>query len=357
MDPMAKALVEHYYSTFNANRVDLANLYQEGSMLTFQAQSQKGEKTDDGSRNHGSEDSRGPAVPRELLQDVRREPGGLGEPVPGRVSDDLRWLEVAGQGGYPRRTHLPSAVLAPDPHHRLPTHLPRQQRLGRHGLRQHLARRQVGRPPFQRGVHVAPNTRRKLLCIARHFRISRILSPIKIFVKTLKGTNFEIVVEPEDAKKTETEEGNQDLKIEAAKRFLENYYGTFGANWADLASLYREESVMIFEGRTLHGKEAILAELTSLQQCRQQIVNFACHPAHPGSGDLVATVSGNIWLDGKQDARLFGQVEGSIHVHVGPNTRRRLLYIAQHFPISRIRIARGLHGLIGNGMSRTNRFL
>ncbi|KAI6692104.1 hypothetical protein NL676_019814 [Syzygium grande] len=79
------------------------------------------------------------------------------------------------------------------------------------------------------------------------------------------------------------EEGNQDLKIEAAKRFLENYYRTFGANWADLASLYREESVMIFEGRTLRGKEAILAELTSLQQCRHQIVNFACHPAHPAA--------------------------------------------------------------------------
>ncbi|KAI6692105.1 hypothetical protein NL676_019815 [Syzygium grande] len=117
------------------------------------------------------------------------------------------------------------------------------------------------------------------------------------------------------------EEGNQDLKIEAAKRFLENYYRTFGANWADLASLYREESVMIFEGRTLQGKEAILAELTSLQQCRHQILDIACYPARPGSADLVATVSGNIWLDGKQDARLFGQMfllvptpEGSFYV-------------------------------------------
>lgn len=38
MDPdsVAKAFVEHYYRTFDANRADLGNLYQEGSMLTFE---------------------------------------------------------------------------------------------------------------------------------------------------------------------------------------------------------------------------------------------------------------------------------------------------------------------------------
>ncbi|CAI9758525.1 unnamed protein product [Fraxinus pennsylvanica] len=40
MDPnaVAKAFVEHYYSTFDANRAWLSNLYQEGSMLTFEGQ-------------------------------------------------------------------------------------------------------------------------------------------------------------------------------------------------------------------------------------------------------------------------------------------------------------------------------
>ncbi|XP_056168624.1 nuclear transport factor 2B-like [Syzygium oleosum] len=125
------------------------------------------------------------------------------------------------------------------------------------------------------------------------------------------------------------EEGNQDLKIAAAKRFLENYYRTFDANGADLASLYREESVMIFEGRKLQGKEAILAELTSLQQCRHQILTIGCQPTPLGSSDLLATVSGNIWLDGKQDARLFAQMfmlvptpEGSFYV-----SRSTFLYL------------------------------
>ncbi|KAF3795473.1 Nuclear transport factor 2 [Nymphaea thermarum] len=44
MDPdsLAKAFVEHYYSTFDTNRAGLANLYQEGSMLTFEGQKIQG---------------------------------------------------------------------------------------------------------------------------------------------------------------------------------------------------------------------------------------------------------------------------------------------------------------------------
>ncbi|KAI4348322.1 hypothetical protein L6164_009057 [Bauhinia variegata] len=44
MDPdaVAKAFVEHYYSTFDTNRVSLANLYQDNSMLTFEGQKIQG---------------------------------------------------------------------------------------------------------------------------------------------------------------------------------------------------------------------------------------------------------------------------------------------------------------------------
>ncbi|XP_022145223.1 nuclear transport factor 2 [Momordica charantia] len=44
MDPdaVAKAFVEHYYSTFDANRTGLANLYQDNSMLTFEGQKIQG---------------------------------------------------------------------------------------------------------------------------------------------------------------------------------------------------------------------------------------------------------------------------------------------------------------------------
>ncbi|XP_013623082.1 nuclear transport factor 2A isoform X1 [Brassica napus] len=44
MDPdaVAKAFVEHYYTTFDANRAGLVSLYQEGSMLTFEGQKIQG---------------------------------------------------------------------------------------------------------------------------------------------------------------------------------------------------------------------------------------------------------------------------------------------------------------------------
>ncbi|KAG8383306.1 hypothetical protein BUALT_Bualt05G0171000 [Buddleja alternifolia] len=44
MDPdaVAKAFVEHYYSTFDTNRAGLASLYQETSMLSFEGQKFQG---------------------------------------------------------------------------------------------------------------------------------------------------------------------------------------------------------------------------------------------------------------------------------------------------------------------------
>lgn len=44
MDPdaVAKAFVDHYYSTFDANRAGLGNLYQDNSMLTFEGQKIQG---------------------------------------------------------------------------------------------------------------------------------------------------------------------------------------------------------------------------------------------------------------------------------------------------------------------------
>ncbi|KAJ6347002.1 hypothetical protein OIU76_003653 [Salix suchowensis] len=44
MDPdtVAKAFVEHYYNLFDMNRVGLASLYQDASMLTFEGQKTQG---------------------------------------------------------------------------------------------------------------------------------------------------------------------------------------------------------------------------------------------------------------------------------------------------------------------------
>ncbi|KAL2332650.1 hypothetical protein Fmac_013863 [Flemingia macrophylla] len=41
-DALAKAFVEHYYSTFDTNRNNLLNLYEEGSMLSFEGEKIQG---------------------------------------------------------------------------------------------------------------------------------------------------------------------------------------------------------------------------------------------------------------------------------------------------------------------------
>ncbi|XP_021713676.1 nuclear transport factor 2-like [Chenopodium quinoa] len=41
-DQVARAFVEHYYSTFDTNRAALSSLYQESSMLTFEGQKFQG---------------------------------------------------------------------------------------------------------------------------------------------------------------------------------------------------------------------------------------------------------------------------------------------------------------------------
>ncbi|XP_056169758.1 nuclear transport factor 2B-like [Syzygium oleosum] len=92
-----------------------------------------------------------------------------------------------------------------------------------------------------------------------------------------------------------------------AKGFVENYYRTFDANRAELVNLYREESVMNFECRErIKGKEAIVAKLTSLQQCQLHISKMNCSPVALTRGALVLAI-GFLWLDGKPEALSFSQ--------------------------------------------------
>lgn len=108
-----------------------------------------------------------------------------------------------------------------------------------------------------------------------------------------------------DGKTMDPKERIQD----AVMRFMEEYFNVSMANPAALANMYREDSLMIFDGQKIRGKESILAKLTSLQQCRHQVLKIQCLPT--GSNDLssgfTGLVCGCIWPDGKQHARNFSQ--------------------------------------------------
>nr|CAD1824373.1 unnamed protein product [Ananas comosus var. bracteatus] len=51
-----------------------------------------------------------------LLQDVRREPGGAGGPVPGGVDADVRGRQDPGRAVHRRQAHLPPLPAVPPPH-------------------------------------------------------------------------------------------------------------------------------------------------------------------------------------------------------------------------------------------------
>ncbi|KAL3728315.1 hypothetical protein ACJRO7_032981 [Eucalyptus globulus] len=88
--------------------------------------------------------------------------------------------------------------------------------------------------------------------------------------------------------------------IEKAKRFMEKYYRTFDANRADLVNLFREESVLAFEGQQIKGKEAILAKLTSIPECHNEIADFNCL-RHRTPGSMLVWVCGQTWVGGTKD--------------------------------------------------------
>ncbi|KAK3418142.1 hypothetical protein EUGRSUZ_H04097, partial [Eucalyptus grandis] len=97
-------------------------------------------------------------------------------------------------------------------------------------------------------------------------------------------------------------------RAEEAKRFMVNYYRTFDTNRAGLVNLYREESVLNFDGREIKGKEAILAKLTSLPPCYHEIAEFKCMPYRTGS--VLVSVYGETWVggqNGRADALISNQ--------------------------------------------------
>ncbi|KAF8025726.1 hypothetical protein BT93_F2533 [Corymbia citriodora subsp. variegata] len=112
-----------------------------------------------------------------------------------------------------------------------------------------------------------------------------------------------------------------------AKGFTDNYYKTFDANRVNLVNMCGEESFLDFEGQEIKGKEAIVARLTSLQQCRYQILKIDHIPSGAPGGVLVV-VSSYMWLDGKQDALVFNQ---TFHLMPAPEGS---FYVAQHLWIT-----------------------
>ncbi|EIE85308.1 hypothetical protein G6F46_006479 [Rhizopus delemar] len=93
-----------------------------------------------------------------------------------------------------------------------------------------------------------------------------------------------------------------------AEAFVKFYYQTFDSNRAGLSNLYRNESMLTFEGQPVQGMNAIVEKLNSLpfQKVAHQITSCDAQPSGP-SGNIVVTVTGLLVVDDSPNPLMFCQ--------------------------------------------------
>ncbi|KJZ73201.1 Nuclear transport factor 2 [Hirsutella minnesotensis 3608] len=88
---------------------------------------------------------------------------------------------------------------------------------------------------------------------------------------------------------------------DVAKQFIEFYYNTFDADRKNLASLYREHSMLTFESASVLGATAIVEKLASLpfQKVKHQVATLDAQPSND-SGGICILVTGQLLVDEEQ---------------------------------------------------------
>lgn len=96
------------------------------------------------------------------------------------------------------------------------------------------------------------------------------------------------------------------------RAFVEHYYHLFDNDRASLCSLYRDTSMMTFEGHKIAGDRDISSKLAQLpfDQCRHVISTVDSQPSCPAAAaaGIVVFVSGSLHLPGEDHHLRFSQV-------------------------------------------------
>ncbi|KAF7590568.1 Nuclear transport factor 2 [Aspergillus hancockii] len=93
-----------------------------------------------------------------------------------------------------------------------------------------------------------------------------------------------------------------------AQQFVQFYYQTFDANRAQLAGLYRDQSMLTFETNSVQGVGGIIEKLTSLpfQKVVHQVGTLDAQPSNEQGGILVM-VTGALLVDEEQKPMNYTQ--------------------------------------------------
>ncbi|KAJ1985440.1 Nuclear transport factor 2 [Dimargaris cristalligena] len=94
-----------------------------------------------------------------------------------------------------------------------------------------------------------------------------------------------------------------------AKQFTDYYYSTFDNNRAQLANLYKDVSMLTFEGTPILGGNSITEKLVSLpfQKVAHQVSTLDAQPSNPTTGSILVNVTGKLLIDEEQNPQQFSQ--------------------------------------------------
>ncbi|KAI9209641.1 uncharacterized protein BJ171DRAFT_484619 [Polychytrium aggregatum] len=97
--------------------------------------------------------------------------------------------------------------------------------------------------------------------------------------------------------------------VTIAKSFVDYYYSTFDRNRAELHTLYKDISMMTFEGNQVQGTKAIVEKLAGLpfRRVQHQVSTIDAQPANPSIPTILVTVTGQLLVDEEQNPQKFTQ--------------------------------------------------
>jgi len=94
-----------------------------------------------------------------------------------------------------------------------------------------------------------------------------------------------------------------------AQQFTDFYYQSFDTNRSSLAPLYRDSSMLTFEGSPIKGAAAIIEKLTSLpfQKVQHKVTTLDAQPSS-SVASLIVNVTGLLIVDDSENPLQFSQV-------------------------------------------------
>ncbi|KIM49494.1 hypothetical protein M413DRAFT_438679 [Hebeloma cylindrosporum] len=95
-----------------------------------------------------------------------------------------------------------------------------------------------------------------------------------------------------------------------AQQFVDFYYQTFAGTRSQLKGLYRDHSMLTFEGNAIQGAAAIAEKLEGLPftQVKHKVTTLDAQPSSPAVASLLVSVTGLLIVDDSENPLQFSQV-------------------------------------------------